>query len=159
MRSATVRIDGYNVLTTIEAALGGGVVLIGRDSCYRDMASMHGNFKRVAETPAAIRLIGSTLVNLGVTGAEWFLDQPVSNSGRLKLLLLECARDAGWNWTVELVPDPDRVLPTPGPIVATADSGILDVCGQWFNLAAEVVRENAAEAWIVDLRETEKTPS
>ncbi|MBM83029.1 MAG: hypothetical protein CMJ78_20910 [Planctomycetaceae bacterium] len=32
-------LDGYNVLTSIEAALGGGAILHARDGCFRDMAS------------------------------------------------------------------------------------------------------------------------
>ena len=43
-------IDGFNVLTSIEAALSGGVILHSRDGCYRDMASMHGSYRRVEET-------------------------------------------------------------------------------------------------------------
>ena len=43
-------LDGYNVLTTVEAALAGGVVLAARDGAYRDMASMHGSYRKVAET-------------------------------------------------------------------------------------------------------------
>src|SRR5262245_708567 len=43
-------IDGFNVLTTIEAALAGGVLLRGRDGCTRDLASMHGTWRRVDET-------------------------------------------------------------------------------------------------------------
>ena len=31
-------LDGFNVLTTVEAALGGGVILRCRDGCFRDMA-------------------------------------------------------------------------------------------------------------------------
>src|SRR5215213_2775070 len=47
-------IDGYNVLTTVEAALAGGVVIVGRDGAWRDMASMHGTWRRVEETGPAI---------------------------------------------------------------------------------------------------------
>src|SRR5690606_19606795 len=43
-------IDGFNVLTSVEAALAGGVILQARDETYRDMASMHGNYRRIAET-------------------------------------------------------------------------------------------------------------
>src|SRR5205823_7732523 len=43
-------IDGYNVLTSVEAALAGGVIIVGRDGCWRDMASMHGTWRRVEET-------------------------------------------------------------------------------------------------------------
>ncbi len=143
-----LEIDGHNALTTVEAALAGGVVLVGRDGSYRDMASMHGNFKRVAETPKAIRLIGQTLARLGAK-ALWYLDAPVSNSARLKQLILEIAAKEKWDWQVELVPDPDRVLAVSREIVATADSAILDSGPRWVSLAREVVREFAPEAWVV----------
>ena len=51
-------LDGYNVLTTVEAALAGGVVLAARDGAYRDMASMHGSYRKVAETLPALEMIG-----------------------------------------------------------------------------------------------------
>ena len=47
-------IDGYNALTTIESALSGSVILRARDGCYRDMASMHGTYRKVQETVPAI---------------------------------------------------------------------------------------------------------
>lgn len=146
-----IEIDGYNVLTTVETALADGVVLIGRDGTYRDMASMHGNFKRVAETPKAIALIGQTLARCGARAAVWYLDAPVSNSGRLKQLILEIAAAERWEWRVELVPDPDRVLAVSSAVVATADSAILDLCSRWFSLAREVVHEHIPEAWMVSL--------
>ena len=58
-------IDGYNLLTTIEAALAGAVIIVGRDGCYRDMASMHGTYRKVDETLPAIELIGGSLAALG----------------------------------------------------------------------------------------------
>jgi hypothetical protein len=140
-----LEIDGYNVLTTVEAALADGVILVGREGCYRDMASMHGNFKKVAETPKAIALIGKTLARLGVNTAVWYLDSPVSNSARLKQLLLEIAGAEGWDWQVELVPDPDRILAVSSEIVATADSAILDRSPRWFSLAREVVDTSQIE--------------
>src|SRR5688572_8681561 len=42
IRGRPLRIDGFNLILTLESALGGGVVLVGRDGCYRDMASVHG---------------------------------------------------------------------------------------------------------------------
>ena len=150
-----VEIDGYNTLTTIEAALADGVVLVGRDGCYRDMASMHGNFKKVAETPKAITLLGKTLARLGVSAAVWYLDAPVSNSARLKQLLLEIAAAENWEWKVELVPDPDRVLAVSAEIAATADSAILDRAQRWLSLAREAVREHVPTAWVVSLIDTD----
>ena len=48
-------IDGFNVLTTIESPLGGGVVIHCRDGTYRDIAGVHGTYRRVVETTPALR--------------------------------------------------------------------------------------------------------
>lgn len=144
-------IDGFNVLTTVEAALAGGAILLARDGCYRDMASMHGSYKKVSETNAAIVMIGKTLHQCGVKECRWLLDQPVSNSGRLKTMLGEIARQEGWDWSIELVPDPDRILKRCEHVVASADSVILDHAGRWVNLAREVVQQHVPDAWVVDL--------
>ena len=149
-----ILIDGYNVLTTVEAALAGGVVIVGRDGCWRDMASMHGTWRRVEETPVALTLIGQTLHAAGTTTARevtWYLDSPVSNSGRLKAVVEDVARAHAWPWRVELVLDPDKPLGAArGDLVATADSVILDACGLWLNLAREVVSP-LPDVWLVDL--------
>jgi hypothetical protein len=150
LKGAPLWIDGYNVLVTVEAALSNGVVLVGREGVYRDLASMHGNFKRVTETPVAISLIGKTLARLEVREAVWYLDQPVSNSAQLKQLFNQIASAQNWNWTVELTSDPDTILADCTEIVASADSGVLDRCGRWFSLAREVVKEHIPQAWIAD---------
>lgn len=144
-------IDGYNVLTTVEAALAGGVLLRGRDGCLRDMASMHGTFRQVQETAPAIQRLGQTLEQLAVTECIWLLDRPVSNSGRLKQRLEAIGQDRGWNWTIELVANPDRELIQSDRIIVSADSAVLDRCHRWFNLARHTVEESVADAWIIDL--------
>lgn len=146
-----VWLDGYNVLTSVEAALGGGVILLGRDGCYRDMASVHGSYRKVAETVPALQLIGEVLARCGVSQCRWYLDSPVSNSGRLKGILQDVAEKAGWNWRVELVFNPDTLLAETDALVASSDSGILDACGRWVNLARAVIAERVPGARIVDL--------
>jgi hypothetical protein len=146
-------VDGLNVLTTIEAALAGGILLIGRDGCCRDMAGMHGHYKRVTETMPAIGLAGRTLDRLRVAEVIWFLDKPVSNSGRLSAWIRQTAGEQGWNWHVELVADPDPILVAATEPVATADSMILDGCQRWFNLARRIVAEHVPEARILDFSE------
>lgn len=146
----TLDIDGFNLLTTVEAALSGGVILRGRDGCLRDLAGMHGNYRKVLETQPAIELIGSTLAELQIAFARWLLDQPVSNSGRLAKMLRETAAQRGWNWRVELVPSPDRLLRQTDRVVVSSDSAVLDACGSWCNLAAEIVPQRVA-ATILEL--------
>ncbi len=144
-------IDGYNVLTTVESALSGGMILYARDGCYRDLASMHGTYHRVNETTPAIEILGELTAGWNVGGCHWLLDQPVSNSGRLKKLLGKVADEHGWNWEIELTPSPDRVLRQSDEIVVSADSHILDCAERWFNLARLAIDTRIADAWIVDL--------
>jgi len=146
-----LRLDGYNVLTTIEAALGGGVILAGRDGAYRDMASMHGSYRKVAETRPALELLGRVLAVLAPSDVLWYLDRPVSNSGRLKKIIEGLAAERAWPWSVELVPDPDALLAETPEIVATADSVILDRCRAWCNLARETITRHVPEAEVVEL--------
>src|SRR5690349_13583602 len=43
-RGRELWLDGYNVLTLIESALSGGVVLPCRDGCCRDIAGIHRRY-------------------------------------------------------------------------------------------------------------------
>jgi len=150
-QGTTLWIDGYNVLTTVEAALGGGIILAACDSTYRDMASMHGHYRKVAETLPALYLVGESLSELGCTSARWLLDRPVSNSGRLKKLIEQVAAENGWHWSVELVPNPDPLLIDSQVPVATADSIVLDYCHAWVNLSRWVIQRHVRTARVVDL--------
>ena len=146
-------IDGYNVLTTVEVALGGGVILASRDATYRDIASMHGTYRKVEETVQAVELLGRMATVLATGEWIWYLDRPVSNSGQLRRIMEEMAAKHGWPWRVELVDDPDRVLGSTGEVIATADSVVLDRCQQWFNLAREVIDNHVSHARIVPMAE------
>ena len=154
-------IDGYNVLTSIEAALAGGVILSARDGTYRDMASMHGSYRKVEETRPALELLGETVASLGVAECRWYLDRPVSNSGRLKAIMEEVAVAGDWSWSVQLVQNPDAVLCDPAGetaepppeqlVVVTADSAILDRCHAWFNLARETIDRHLPASRLVKM--------
>jgi hypothetical protein len=142
-------IDGFNLLLTVEAALAGGVLLRGRDGCVRDMASVHGSYRKVEETLPALAAIGETVELLGPVGCTWWLDRPVSNSGRVSQLIQEMATRRGWPWQTQLVPDPDPLLRISSNTVVTADSVILDAAEEWFDLASVVVARVSPGAWIV----------
>jgi len=146
-----IAIDGYNLLITIEAAMSGGLIFRGRDGCCRDLASIHGTYRRVSETQPAIELIGGFLQQIGTSQALWLLDSPVSNSGRLKTLLRELAEKNRWHWEIELVTSPDAVLIKGGKIVASSDSVVLDKCGKWVDLAGEIIKNRIPTAKIIDL--------
>jgi hypothetical protein len=147
-----IDLDGFNVLTTVEAALSGGVVIVGRDGCYRDMASMHGSYRKVTETRPALILIGEVLAELGAAECQWHLDQPVSNSGRLKTIIEQLGAERQWPWRAKLAPDVDAVLARSAYVVASADSAVLDRCAGWSNLAREIIHRRVSNAWLVSLQ-------
>ena len=144
-------LDGFNVLTAVETALGGGVVLIGRDGCCRDVAGVYSHYHKVVETVPALEAIGRMAAQWRVAECRWWLDSPVSNCGRLKAIILQVGAGAGWPWRVELVTNPDRVLSAAEQIVSSSDHAILDRCQRWFNVARQVIVSQVPQAWVVDL--------
>ena len=144
-------IDGFNVLTTIEAALGGAVVIVCRDTTCRDIAGIHGGYRKVAETEPALEELIVVLTKLSVRRCHWLFDRPVSNSGRIRSLLQQKAVERTLDWSVDLVDNPDPFLSSSAEIVATADSAILDDGPQWINLARLTIETTCAEAMVVDL--------
>ncbi len=144
-------IDGFNVVTTIETWLGGGVVLRCRDGAYRDLAGVHGTYRRVAETLPSLEILGAGLAGLGVRRARWFFDRPVSNSGRIGTLVRQNAAERSCDWPVELVDNPDPILKRSTEIVATADSAILDAGPRWFNLVRHLIESAIGRAPVIDI--------
>ena len=151
LQSQELWLDGYNVLTVLESALAGGVVLLCRDGCCRDIAGIHRRHRKVNETLPVLRLVGETAAALGANRCRWWLDQPVSNSGRLKTLILEEAARAGWNMEVELNFSPDHVLSHTGEIIATSDGIVLDRCQRWVNLAQLIITDCLPRTRLLDL--------
>ncbi len=144
-------IDGFNCIITLEAALSGSVVLIGRDGGYRDLSSVHGSYRRVEETETAIAAVAALCDRHRPASVHWLLDRPVSNSGRLKALIETSAPSSG-SWTVELSYNPDRELAGMSDrVAATSDSWILDHCGAWVDLPRAMIAHQIDTAWVVDL--------
>jgi hypothetical protein len=151
VRGRELWIDGYNVLTLIESALSGGVVLLCRDGCCRDIAGIHRRYRKVSETVPALQLVGETLAAAGVTICRWWLDKPVSNSGRLKTVICETAKANGWSMEVELAFSPDHELSHTENPIATSDGIVLDRCRAWVNLARAIITQRIPKAHLIDL--------
>lgn len=151
----SLAIDGYNLLITVEAAISGAFLFEGRDGCLRDLAGIHGTYRKVEETIPGIALIGSFLEKLDLARALWLLDSPVSNSGRLKTLLGRQAREHGWDWDIRLSLNPDAELKQTDMIVATSDSVVLDDCHRWANLATEIIMARVPDVRVVALTNIE----
>jgi hypothetical protein len=147
-------IDGFNVLVTIEAALSGAPIFETRLGVMRDLASVHGSYRKIAETEQAIDLIHSVLPELGVQRVTWLLDRPVGNSGRLAALLRERLGSLQDSFAseVQVLDDVDGALRGgQGCVVASADRYVLDGAERWLDLAGLVTERKVPSSWRVEL--------
>ena len=144
-------VDGFNLIITVEAALSGGLLMLCRDGCVRDLSSVHGSYRAVNETETAIQLIGEALEILQPKSVELVLDSPISNSGRLAQRIHDLANERGWNWNVETVFNPDAVISRSRRVVISADSHVLDGAERWINFNRYLIGERLADSWLIDL--------
>lgn len=149
-KGGCLNIDGFNLIITLEVAMSGSPILLGKDGVFRDLAGLRGTYRIIDKTDTAISLIGKTLQELSVPMVKFYLDSPVSNSGRLKTKILEYSEQWGMPVEVELIPNVDAVLAGKERVV-TGDSIILDECKSWFNLSRKIIEDHIQDAWVVDL--------
>ena len=141
-------IDGFNLIITLEVALSGSILILGKDGVLRDLAGLRGTYRIIDKTKTALNLVGAVLNELDVPKVKFFLDEPVSNSGRLRNEILSHSKIWNIPTEVELVQNPDSILSNMGRIV-TGDSVILDNCKSWFNLSRKIVEDYIKNAWII----------
>ncbi len=146
----TVYIDGFNVIIGLEIAFSGSMLFRCMDGTIRDLAGLHGTYRLIPQTDQAITALLATLEKLRVSRAVIYLDQPVSNSGRLRGRIFELAENIGFALDVVTENPVDAILKTK-PLVASADAIILDECRNWFNLAARVISDNIGEYDYIDI--------
>ncbi|MEO1031134.1 MAG: DUF434 domain-containing protein [Bacteroidota bacterium] len=142
-------IDGFNLLIILESALSGAYLFKGLDQAYRDLSGVHGTYKRVQQTETALLLVGNLLKGNPIT---WVFDRPVSNSGRLKTILRELAEQHGFDWTIILDHNPDKLLAESEAIVVSSDAWILDRAKRWLNLGAYIIEHDIKATTIVSAR-------
>lgn len=147
----TVNIDGFNAIITLEVALSGSPVFKCMDGTYRDLAGLRGTYSLIDKTDTAIRLIISELKKFSAERAVFWLDAPVSNSGRLKARIAEIAEEKQFEVGIEIVNNVDRVLYERADVIS-GDSIILDRCQSWLNLNERMIPV-IPDAWIIDLKE------
>lgn len=147
-----LRVDGFNCCIGVEVALSGGVVLVGLDGACRDLASVHGTYRRVSETPRALELIVAALEGARAEHVCCYFDRPVSNSAALSALLRAIIAGRGLAIEAELSDTVDRDVSAPGGVALSADSAVINRAPFWFDLVGHIIREHIPGAWLVDAR-------
>ncbi len=123
---AELAVDGYNVLFTLTNYLHGHPMFIATDGFLRDVGGAHGRiadhrgFERMADIMVRI------LAEFAPRHITFFLDAPVSSSGRQAAWLRDAFVREGLDAEVRLENGVDHFLAHwEGELIATADSAII----------------------------------
>ena len=132
-------IDGFNTVITLEVMLSDSILFTCMDGTIRDLAALRGTYRIIPETAKAVRIFLTVLKENHVRKVNILLDEPVSNSGRLKALIAEVAEECSVQTDLKILRNVDRELYQKENVI-TSDSIILDRCASWINLMAECMR-------------------
>ena len=159
LKGKEVWIDGFNTVITLEVLLSDSLLFTCMDGTIRDLAALRGTYRLIPETTEAVRLMFDILQEASVGKVNILLDEPVSNSGRLKSLIAETAeskysssliaetaeQNKSFDLDIRILRDVDRTLYGKKGVI-TSDSIILDHCTSWFNLTSECLRRKGKQA-------------
>lgn len=151
IENSVVHIDGFNTIITLEVALSDSLLLKCMDGTIRDLAALRGTYRLIDKTKLAIDLIGEVLEKEQIKKAVFYLDAPVSNSGRLKMQILEQLKEAGFEVEIQMIHNVDSVLETLDHVI-TSDAIILDKCDSWINLNQKIIEEKLGKKLSVDFQ-------
>ncbi len=144
-----VWIDGFNTIITLEVLLSDSILFTCMDGTIRDLAALRGTYRIISETESAVRMLFDVLLDMKIQSATILLDEPVSNSGRLKTLIADAGEDYSFNLDIQIRKDVDRTLYSKENVI-TSDSVILDHCSSWINLTEkcmERVNRQGLRVW------------
>lgn len=147
-KGSEVWMDGFNTIITLEVIFSSGIYFSCMDGTIRDLAALRGTYRIIPETLEGIRLLLHVLQDLQVSTAHILLDEPVSNSGRLKSLLAEMGEDLPIQLDIQILKDVDRALYDKENVISS-DSVILDHCRSWLNLMARCLEQHGGTALCV----------
>ena len=112
----------------------------GMDGAIRDLAALRGTYRIIPETAAAIRMLLDALREMHAGSAHILLDEPVSNSGRLKALIAEIGEKGPLSLDIRIMRDVDRALWEKENVISS-DSIVLDHCKSWLNVTARCAKQ------------------
>lgn len=144
-----VNIDGFNTIIILEVALSNSLIIKSMDETIRDLAGLRGTYSVIDKTEVAIKLIGEFLLEHKIKKTIFYLDRPVSNSGRLKMKILEIFEGLELQIEVENIDNVDSILKSKENVVSS-DAIILDNCISWINLNRNIIEEKLSNENCID---------
>lgn len=149
LQNSTIHIDGFNTIITLEVALSNSLLIKSMDGTYRDLAGLRGTYRIIDKTEMSIKLLGEMLESYKIQKVIFYLDAPVSNSGNLKIKILEILNNFSFEVEVENINNVDSTLEKLDYVVSS-DSIILDKCKSWINLNKKIIEEKIDDKFYID---------
>ena len=146
---AEVWVDGFNMIITLEVLFCDSILFTCMDGTIRDLAALRGTYRIIPETTDATSMLLDVLLEAGAESVHILLDEPVSNSGRLKALIADIGEKYPFTLDIQIRKDVDCELYGKENVI-TSDSVILDQCLSWVNLTAECLKregKTALQVW------------
>jgi hypothetical protein len=148
-QGCTVNVDAFNAVVIMETALSHSLLLKCMDGCIRDLSGLAGTYAIISVTDEAIDLILKKLIQEGAGKAVFWIDAPVSNSGRLKTHIAERAHALSFPIDLKMVHNADAELKKLDHVIS-GDSEIIEQCQSWYNLYPDLVRDIPG-SWLVSV--------
>ena len=140
-----VWVDGFNMIITLEVLFCDSILFTCMDGTIRDLAALRGTYRIIPETTDAMSMLFHVLLDAGVESVHILLDEPVSNSGRLKALIADIGEKYPFTMDIQIRKDVDRELYGKENVI-TSDSVILDNCKSWINLMPGCLEKHDGQA-------------
>jgi hypothetical protein len=150
LKGKEVWVDGFNAIIPMETLLSDGPLFECMDGAIRDMADLKGSYKIIDKTEGAIKLVFDQLAKLKVAKVNINMDRPVSNSGRLKMMMLEIGKDYDFELNVELLNATDKSF-YGKECVISGDCMVIDNSISWIPLYKWIIDDYKKEhdVWLV----------
>jgi hypothetical protein len=87
LKNSDLAIDGFNLIITTEAILKGGPIILCDDGFIRDTSAIFERFRVSDSTFEALTLIFQLLSKYPPKEIHFFLDSPISKSGKLAIAI------------------------------------------------------------------------
>lgn len=146
LKGQEVWTDGFNTIISLEVLFCDSFLFECMDGTIRDLAALRGTYRLIPETRDAVKMMLNVLQEAGTGKINILLDEPVSNSGRLKALIADMAEteNCSFDLDIRILRDVDRTL-YQKELVISSDSIILDHCISWVNLTAECMKQRGRQ--------------
>ena len=145
----TVNIDAFNAVVIMETALSHSILLRCMDGCIRDLSGLSGTYSIISATDEAIARILNKLKKEQAASAVFWIDEPVSNSGRLREHLAAGAEALSFPAEFRMVHDADYALKKLDHVIS-GDSQVIEECISWYNLYQDLIAD-MPDPWIAEL--------